>query len=198
MKLGSVMTVAGASGAGKTTFVLKLLKQSKMCFNPQPRSITWYYGEICPKDLSSNIIVVKGLPDIDTIKEDSIIVLDDLFMESSSDKNVTNLFTRISHHRNCFVINITQNIFHQSSQNRTRQLNTHYLVIFKNPRDKLQIQHLQRQTCIPFLKAAFEDATCSSPYSYLLLDFHPTTPDSIRVRTGIFLGDDYYVYINNK
>ena len=56
-----------------------------------------------------------------------------------------NLFTKGSHHRNLSVIYIVQNLFHQGKGNRSISLNSHYLVLFKNPRDKLQILTLAKQ-----------------------------------------------------
>ena len=55
------------------------------------------------------------------------------------------LFTRDSHHRNLRVIYIVQNLLHQGKGNRSMSLNSHYLVLFKNPQDKLQILTLARQ-----------------------------------------------------
>jgi len=48
------------------------------------------------------------------------------------------------------------------------------------------------------IESAFIDATAKGPYSYLLIDFRPETNDILRVRTGIFLGDEYIVYINKN
>ena len=42
-----------------------------------------------------------------------------------------------SHHRNLSVIYTVQNLFHQGKGNRSKSLNSHYLVLYKNPRDKL-------------------------------------------------------------
>ena len=57
-----------------------------------------------------------------------------------------NLFTRGSHHRNLSVIYIVQNLFHQGKGSRSISLNSHYLVLFKNPQDELQILTLATQT----------------------------------------------------
>lgn len=167
-----------------------------MNFDRKPDHIEWYYGEIKPQ-ISANIKIISGLPSVENIRNNSIIIIDDLFVEASKSDNITNLFTRVSHHRNCFIIFITQNIYHQSSHNRTRNLNTQYLVLFKNPRDKLQIQTLKRQMCIPHLVEAFDYATTSSPFSYLFIDFRPETLEHLRVQTGILNGENHLVFINN-
>ena len=46
-----------------------------------------------------------------------------------------------------------------------------------------------------FLPDAFADAT-AAPYSYLLLDLHPETPEHLRVRAKIFPGEQTQVYVS--
>ena len=70
--------------------------------------------------------------------EQNLIVFDDLMIDASKDKRIVNLFTRGSHHRNLSEIYTVQNLFHQGKGSRSISLNGHYLLLFKNPRDKLQ------------------------------------------------------------
>ena len=94
---------------------------------------------------------VKGIPT--ALEHDSyfdvnkrnLIVFDDQMIDASKDKRIVNLVTRGSHHRNLSVIYIVQNLFHQGKGSRSISLNSHYLVLFKNPRDKLQILTLAKQ-----------------------------------------------------
>ena len=93
-----------------------------------------------------------------------------------------------SHHRNLTVLYIVQNLFNQDKSMRTVSLNSHYLVLFKNPRDMTQIRTLEQQMYPKqawFLVDAFDDAT-SKPFSYILLDLRSDTPDAIRVRARMF------------
>ena len=113
-----------------------------------------------------------------------------------TDETIGKLFTKGSHHKNISVMLLTQNIFHQSKHSRTINLNTHYMVIFKNVRDASQITNLGKQMypgSVNYLRASYEDAT-SKPYGYLLIDLKPDTPDSLRLRTDIFPGEIHYVY----
>ena len=71
-------------------------------------------------------------------------MFDDQMIDASKDKRIVSLFTRGSHHRNLSVIYIVQNLFHQGKASGSKSLN-HYLVLFKNPRDKLQILTLAKQ-----------------------------------------------------
>ncbi|XP_048252517.1 E3 ubiquitin-protein ligase TRIM56-like [Haliotis rufescens] len=118
------------------------------------------------------------------------LVIDDLLGDNTKEEEteVLRWFTKKSHHRNTSVLYLTQNLFAQSPQHRTISLNAHYMVLFKNPRDALQIDSLARQVFpgkVPFLREAYEDAT-REPYTYLFLDLKPTTLQDHRVRACLF------------
>src|SRR5207245_3154421 len=103
-------------------------------------------------------------------------------------ENVAKLFTKISHHRNVSVISITQNIFPRNKNARDIALNSHYLVVFKNPRDKAQVCHLARQVSPEnpkYFMKSFLYAQ-SIPHGYLFMSFKNSTPDSQRLVTDIF------------
>ena len=138
-----------------------------------------------------NVHVLNGFEDgwMDKPKSGDVIVIDDLFAESSKQQNFNNLFTKIARHRNVTVIFITQNMFHQGGQYRTRNLNVHYLVLFKNPRDSTAIDFIARQAFPDrrkFLLEAYKDATNDRPHGYLFIDFTQQCPEELRVRTDIF------------
>ena len=60
--------------------------------------------------------------------EPPLIILDDLLNEVYS-KDVCDLFTKGSHHRNISVLLLTQNLFHQGINCRDISLNAKYLVL---------------------------------------------------------------------
>ena len=143
---------------------------------------------------------VKGIPE--SLENDSyldvnkrnLIVIDDQMIEAGKDNRIVNLFTKGSHHRNLSVIYIVQNLFHQGKGNRSISLNSHYLVLFKNPRDKLQILTLAKQMYPSetawFIKE-YEEAV-RRPYGYLFVDLRPTTPDRCRLRTNVLPGEERF------
>ena len=108
-------------------------------------------------------------------------------IDASKDKRIVNLFTRGSHHCNLSVIYIVQNLFHWGKGSRSISLNSHYLVLFKNPRDKLQILTLAKQMypeqTDSFLNQ-YEEAV-KRPFGYLLVDLKTTTQDNCRLRTNV-------------
>lgn len=186
-----VMCVAGPSQSGKTHFVLKLLDQRQEHFVNPLGSVLWCYGiydSALHRQLENKGYKLhRGLPNEADIVPNSICVMDDLLTESQSSKEVTNMCTRLAHHKPCLVILIVQNLFPSGKDARTRSLNTHYYIIFKNPRDNLQFEVFARQIKAQKAKSlisAYEDAT-HKPYGYLLIDFTQECPDPLRYRTNV-------------
>ena len=148
--------IAGMTGSGKTAWVRSLLQQASETIYPPPERIVWCYSQWQPAYTEMlvampHIEFVKGIPT--ALEQDSyfdvnkrnLIVFDDQMIDASKDKRIVNLFTRGSHHRNLSVIYIVQNLFHQGKGSRSISLNSHYLVLLKNPQDKLQILTLAKQ-----------------------------------------------------
>ena len=143
---------------------------------------------------------VKGIPE--SLENDSyldvnirnLIVIDDQMIEAGKDNRIVNLFTKGSHHRNLSVLYIVQNLFHQGKGNRSISLNSHYLVLFKNPRDKLQILTLAKQM-YPSETAWFikeYEEVVRRPYGYLFVDLRPTTPERCRLRANVLPGEERF------
>lgn len=200
--------VAGPSGSGKSVFVSKFIKNiSQMC-DTEFKRINWHYGTAGgggdENESSTDVNYIEGLPHLEEDfdgKEPVLVIIDDMMREA--DNTVVDLFTKGCHHRNISVFFITQNIFHQGRGQRDISLNAHYIVCFKNPRDKVQIKCLARQISPEnpkFIEEAYADATIRA-HGYLLLDLKQATPDNVRVQSNIFPDDDqpHVVYIpNNK
>lgn len=136
----------------------------------------------------------QGLPQMDDLIEmirpyksggGSVCIFDDSLHEIS--ENMEKIFTQVSHHYNCSVFFLSQNIFFQNQRYRTMNLNTQYMFVMKYPRALGQVALLARQIS-PYqtkhIIAAFQDAT-RNPYKYILFDFKSSTPDHIRIRSDI-------------
>jgi len=182
--------VAGPSSCGKSVFVKNLINNGLENMDIDFKDILWCYSCWRPSDseLNKTIVFQQGLENL--LREDTsdprLIIIDDLQEEGGN--IVAELFTRGSHHNNISVIYITQNVFHQSKKSRDISLNSHYLVLFKNPRDSAQVNHLARQVFPSnpkFIQEAYKDAT-SRPHGYLLFDLKQKTPEHCRCRTNIF------------
>src|SRR5438552_8978220 len=82
---------------------------------------------------------------LDNVPANAAIIIEDLMDEVKDNSNVTALFTKLAHKKPYFVIYTMQNLFFQSKVARNRSLNCQYVVLFKNPRDIVQIKVLGSQ-----------------------------------------------------
>ena len=109
--------------------------------------------------------------------------------DATKNSDICELYTEGSHHRNLSVICLLQNIYHHGRENRTMSLNTQYLVLFKNPRDQLQVMTLSRQM-FPHRSYQFMDQfnrATAKPFGHLVIDLKQNTPDYQRLRTDVFI-----------
>ena len=107
---------------------------------------------------------------------------------------VETIFTRLSHHKQINVIYINQNIYSQGKNSRSIQINTHYNIILRNPRDVSQIQTLARQTGLnKTLVEAYTDAV-SEAFGYIVIDLSPN-PNQYILKTHIFPDENWIVYM---
>lgn len=197
--------LAGPSGSGKTTLIHKILKYNHQLIYPNVNQILYCYSRYQPffdkiKHDVPNIVFHEGLPDIDELdsSNNNLIILDDLMQQV--DQSILHLFTVDSHHKNISVFFLTQNLFSSNKHNRTISLNSHYLFLFNNPRDRSQINYLARQmfpTKSKFLIEVYEYVT-SKEYGYLFLDFKQSTPNDNRVQTGIFPDEQRMIFQAKK
>lgn len=191
----STTVVSGPTLSGKTTLVRKLLKCN--IYGKDIKSIMWCYSTFQQWFLEErNINFHQGLPQAFENNAD-IIVIDDLL--ESLNEEVSRLFTVTSHHGNKSVILLTQNLFPKNKIFRNITLNTHYLILFGNNRDSSQIQCLSRQM-FPSKSKYFIDAykkATENPYGHLLIDCHPLSNKTFRLRDSCFPDFDgvYWVYV---
>ena len=198
--------VARPTCCGKTQFVKRLRESGEQVIDSAPENIMWCYGIYQPtydeilKSLPT-IKFIEGLPDnMESMLDSSIrtlVVVDDLMQELSSNQRITNLFTKSCHHCNLSVIFILQNIFYRGKELRDLSLNCHYLVLFKSPRDSSQVTHVAKQMFpghMNFMRESFKDAT-DKAFGYLFGDLKAQTPRDFRLRTNIFPGETQIAYV---
>jgi len=166
--------------------------------------VIWCYGmwqslytqiqseKLCPVPIRFH----EGLYDFESLDGTNgalLCIIDDLMVETHNDSRLTNLFTKTSHHKNLSAMFLSQNLFFKGKNSRDISLNSHYLVLFKNVRDRAQINHLARQISPnnpQSVVESYEDCT-KRPWGYVVFDFKPTTNDDYRIRTNIFPSDEY-------
>ena len=192
LKCNRTLCIVGPSHSGKTQLTLTLLEHRYELFDCEPQRVVWCYGIYQP-DLHRDLVrrgyhVQSDIIPIQDIRPYDIIILADLIQESRNSNEVTAMFTKAAHHKPCFIIFIMQNLFPPGKEARTRSLNTHYCIIFKNPRDKSQVEYLARQIAPRKSKAIldiFEKAT-EKPHQYLFIDITQECPDTYRFRSHLF------------
>ena len=102
---------------------------------------------------------------------------------------ISDLFTKLSHHKNITVVLILQNLFPKSKYMRDISTNSTYIVLMSTPRENLQVKTLSSHidgADPKYILNCYNFATKNKPFSYLFLDFDQETPVEIRVRTNIF------------
>ena len=119
-------------------------------FENPPEKVLYCYGMYQPlyeqmdKELPF-ITFQQGLPsisDLETLANEktcNLVCLDDLMESVTTSSEMEGM-----HHRHLSVIFLNQNMYCQGKHSRTINLNTHILVLMKNPRDLSQIQCLAR------------------------------------------------------
>ena len=163
---------------------------------------------------------IEGIPDHETLMnliEDNaqwhntasfpkhqLLIFDDLLCDivSRKDDLMQKLFTVYSHHKNLSIILLNQMLFKPGDYKfSVLSENVHYLFLFKSPRNSSKIIHLAKQVNPydnRFIIRSYKEAT-SEEFSYLLFDFHPTTPEKIRIRSKIFPSQGtIVVHVNQK
>ena len=197
------LMIVGPTRSGKTSWVKNLLTIGDQIFTEKPVKVFLFYKmmqdmyiEMRDSKLIDELINVStNMPTLDDIEVmvspyrdtgGSMIIFDDCMSEINPD--FENLFCNLSHHMNCSIIFLSQNLFHQDKSYRTMSRNTQYFVIFNNDRDKLQFSILGKQYSPGnhlFIPQVLKEAT-KNPYGYLLLDFSPDTAPSVRALSHIF------------
>ena len=155
-----------------------------------PQAITWCYREWQPLytevlQCLPHMTFVHGIQ-IPEVETSHLIVLDDQMVDATKNSDVTNLYTVGSHHRNLSVVCLLQNLFYHGKENRTMNLNSQYLVLFKNPRDQQQMACLARQMYpgnSGYFMGKYQQAT-ALPYGCLVVDLKQETPEGERLKPG--------------
>ena len=118
------------------------------------------------------------------ILRDCMIVFDDTSGEIFIEKEFVKLDTA-GRHKNFHVIHVKHNLFQQSKQSRTIDLNTTHSIFIKLPRNIQQIDYLGRQLKnAKFIRHAYQLAT-KEDFGHLLIDLDPKTSECLRYSSNI-------------
>lgn len=198
-KMPFAAIIAGPQSSGKTSFLVRLLKDKDHMFDPVPAEIAYCYGEFnsaIPKLNKMGVIVHHGIPDDDFLnkrKKPLLLILDDLMLTMDK-KYLDLLFTVKSHHRNIGVIFVVQNLFDKNI--KTARDNCQYLILMRSPSSVRQVRDIGTSLFPHKTKNFMEiyDRATGKLYGYLLIDQHASTPNEFRLRSQIFPGEFMRVF----
>ena len=179
--------VFGQTGAGKTQFILRLLREKLI--EPFPKNIYYMYGVEQPfMTKHPEIKFINGLDfdEMDT-SEPSALIIDDLIMDTN--KEVASAFIMGSHHRKISLFFITQNLFPNCDTFRLMSANAHYYVLFHNQRNFRQVHTLARQIFVGKdlnrILGAYKRSS-EKLRGFIVLSFSPLIPKELTVITDFW------------
>ena len=135
-----------------------------------------------------NLEFVRGVSFefIDSLKNNGtkyLLTFDDSCEEICNSKAFVDIATA-GRPRGLSIIYIKHNLFHQSKLGRDVELQNTHIVLFKSPRDAMQVTTLSTQLRLGSeLVDWYRDAT-SAPFGHLLIDLSPRTDDRLRYCTN--------------
>ena len=123
---------------------------------------------------------------IDSLKKNGtkyLLIFDDSCEKNFNSKAFADIATT-GRHRGLSTNYIKHNLFHQNKLGRDVELQNTHIVLFKSPRDVMQVTTLSTQLGLGSeLVDWYRDAT-SVPLGHLLIDLSPRTDDRLRYCTN--------------
>jgi len=213
------MLLVGPSNSGKTTWLKNLIQHADAlhtkpidriiyCYDHyqpiydemralNPKKIHFVYG------MPPESMLLEKRPGGENKKYETLLIMDDLMMKLNME-TLSNLYTsgrQIGVNPILVLHNLTHRGRNTGSGNSsllTISRNCSYRVLFSVPSDINNVRTLQSQMFphLPgFLMAAYQDACCSHPYGYLVLDSRPTSDNNARAYTKIWPREETTFYI---
>jgi adenylate kinase family enzyme len=195
---GAHAIFAGGSGSGKTTLALSLL-QNRHVLSPRPKIVYFHYDTMQDAYLAAKqklavdgveLRLIKGMENVKLenypkTSYQSLIIFDDLSLETASSQEVARMVTN-ARHSNLTVWLCWHFIYSKWAESRVISQNMPYIFLLPSPRLESQIAHLGSQLGLrkPLLEA-YKQAASDKTNRYLLVDLHPLTPPTLRLRTAI-------------
>ena len=191
--------VSGSSGAGKSRMLLQFIKECQRLVYPPPKKllVAYKHNQVMysefGKYIDTEFMKEPGVPTVSQLNGADILIIDDLMSEMES---VIDYFTVHSHHVGVNVIFVTQNFYAKGM--RTLSLNSHYLTIYKNPRDSSQIKYLARQLepDEPKLVTEAYRYCTQKPHGYLHINCRQKCHKFFKYRDNIDADADCSVFVS--
>ena len=185
------ISLVGPSETGESQLIYNWLKVRTL----QPKFDKIYFSyqhfqplyDVMQKEIE-NLEFVRGInfEFIDSLKNNGtkyLLKFDDSCEEICNSKAFVDIATA-GRHRGLSTIYIKHNLFHQSQLGRDVELQNTHIVLFKSPRDVMQVTALSTHLGLGAeLVDWYRDAT-SVPFGHLLIDLSPRADDRLRYCTN--------------
>ncbi len=205
LKHGTSMQIVGMSRSGKSNLALRIALNREKIYDKKQDICIYVYNQYQSafdeiKEMDKSVIFTNKIDTLEAYinKGQSVLVIFDDFMlqmQSSLNTYISEFFVHRTHHENLTVILLQQVLYAKNA--RVLNLNAHYLVVFRLTRDSRQILCLGSQMMPEkprFVYDCYKLAT-STPYSYILIDLYPTTAESARFRSSVFVDSSLKLYL---
>lgn len=190
------MMVVGPSGSGKTYVVSQMLKKHGEIFKPNFEQFVYFYNHFQPvyEELqlalgAHTFRLCQGvdwsiLDKVTASNKQTLLIFDDVYQEVSATKEFLNLAIS-GRHQKLHLLVLKHNLYQQSSNSKTIDLNVTQMLLLRNPRDTNQIDCLGRQLgCRELLINSYKRAT-QDQFGHLLIDLDPRLNEHLRLSSNI-------------
>ena len=185
--------INGPSRSGKTFFLKDFIQNMDIFCKSPPKIITLVYKVFQPIYLDLNVDYLRM--DCDNLKEkllelahgESMLVIFDDLINSSSLPTIANLFVVDGRHSNLSMIFLSQKLFIKNDYFRQISQNSDYYMLFKNPRNSQEIQTLSHQMTPgkKHLITYYKEAT-KNPFSYLFINLTQECKERVKYLSHLF------------
>ena len=187
------ISVVGPAGCGKTRLIGRMISNQEKIFQPSFDRVIYFYKhhqesyeklrvECSTKALDIDFfqgLEWEAVERTEALKQRTLVVIDDLYDEATQTKEFLDLVIA-GRHRNVHLMVLRHNLFQQSKNSKTIDLNVTQMILFNSPRDLEQIGILGRQlgersTLMKTYKRATQE-----PYGHLLIDLDVRSCKNLR------------------
>ena len=190
-KKSSLYFFVGPSETEKSQLIYNWLKIGT--FQVKLDKIYFFYQHSQPlydvmQKETENLEFVQGVnfEFFDSLKNNGtkyLLFFDDSCEELCNSKTFVDIATA-GRHRGLSAIYIKHNLFHQSKLGRDVELQNTHIVLFKSPRDVMQVTTLSTQLGLGSELVDWYRDAMSVPFGHLLIDLSPRTDDRLRYCTN--------------
>ena len=197
----------GATGAGKSSLILNIVKQYDKFFNKKFQNIAYFYPingltesrrkyieEL--REYLGHLEIQEGLPNINDVLKaegETLLFIEDLYFEASNSYDFLQLVIHGSHHANTSFFITTQNLYFQGKYQKTLMRNYSDFILFGGFSDYQVLKFLSRQlfddkdflaNCMKWLKKNFKHQYERYLWIHLHLQNNSEHEDQFRVRAN--------------